>query len=220
MVKIATFAMPENVTSKSTGQRDKLQQKNEMDNLPQILKASFDQYFIAPIDIWETFAQSGQILETAKNEVIKKYGEREKYFYFILKGSGGIMLFNNNNYLCIDLCFDGDFFGDYLSFLTNQKTDLEVICFEPCRLFRISQINFQELSKTEYGKAICQVASDSLFIHKQTQQLELLSKTAEQRYLDMLEKQPNIIRRTPNKYIASYLGITPESFSRIRKKIS
>lgn len=191
-----------------------------MENLPRILKTTFDPYFEAPIQIWTTFAEQGEVINTSKNEVIKKYGDREKYFYFILKGSGGIMLFNNNNYLCIDLCYEGDFFGDYLSFLTNQKTDLEVICFEPSELFRISQVNFQELAKTEYGKTICQVASDSLFIHKQTQQLELLSKTAEQRYLEMIEKQPTIIQRTPNKYIASYLGITPESFSRIRKKIS
>lgn len=191
-----------------------------MDNLAQTLKNSFDPYFNAPLEIWKIFAEQGVIIETTKNEIIKKHDSKEKFFYFILKGSGGIMLYHNNNYLCIDLCYEGDFFGDYLSFLTNQKTYLEVICFEPCTLFRISQINFQALSKTEYGRIICQTASDSLFIHKQTQQLELLSKTAEQRYIEMLEKQPNIIQRTPQKYIASYLGIIPESLSRIRKNIS
>lgn len=191
-----------------------------MKNLAEIFKTTFDPFFNAPLNIWETFAKSGDVIETRKNEVIKKYGDREKYFYFILKGSGGIMLYQSNNYLSIDLCYDGDFFGDYFSFITNQPTDLEVICFEPSTLFRIDKPNFKALSKTEYGKIICQTASESLYIHKQTQQLELLSKTAEQRYAEMLKKQPNIIQRTPNKYIASYLGITPESFSRIRKKIS
>lgn len=191
-----------------------------MQNLAENFKKTFDIYFNAPIEIWETFAERGQVIETAKNEVIKKYSERENYFYFILKGSGGIMLFQNNNYLCIDLCYENDFFGDYFSFITNQSTDLEVICFEPSTLFRIDKVNFEQLAKTEYGRLICQIASESLYIHKQTQQLELLCKTAEQRYLEMFEKQPDIIKRTPNKYIASYLGITPESFSRIRKKIS
>lgn len=190
-----------------------------MENLAKVFKASFDPYFSAPLVIWETFAKQGEVIETKKNQVIKKYDEREKYFYFILKGAGGIMLYHNNNYLCVDLCFDGDFFGDYMSFLTSQKTNLEVICFEPCTLFRISKANFETLAKTKYGKVICQSASDGLFIHKQTQQLELLSKTAEQRYSEMLERQPNIIQRTPSKYIASYLGITPESFSRLKSKI-
>ncbi|MCC6372654.1 MAG: Crp/Fnr family transcriptional regulator [Bacteroidia bacterium] len=190
-----------------------------MSDLAKLFKASFDPYLEAPLQIWETFANQGEVVATKKNEVIKKYGERENFFYFILKGSGGIMLFHNNNYLCIDLCYDGDFFGDYLSFLTHQTTELEVICFEPSTLFRISRTRFEALAKTDYGRIICQTASDSLFIHKQTQQLALLSKTAEQRYLDILKKNPNIVQRTPNKYIASYLGITPESFSRIRKKI-
>lgn len=191
-----------------------------MQNLSETFKKTFDHFFNAPIQIWQSFAQNGQVIETAKNEVIKKYGEREKYFYFILKGSGGIMLFQNNNHLCIDLCYGGDFFGDYFSFITNQPTDLEVICFEPSTLFRIDKQKFELLAKTEYGRIICQIAAESLYIHKQTQQLELLSKTAEQRYLEMFEKQPSIIQRTPNKYIASYLGITPESLSRIRKRIS
>lgn len=191
-----------------------------MQNLANIFKAAFDPYFNASVHVWETFSQSGVVIETAKNEVIKKYGNKEKYFYFILKGSGGIMLFQNNNYLCIDLCYENDFFGDYFSFITNQPTDLEVICFEPSTLFRIDKQSFEALAKTDYGKIICHTASESLYIHKQTQQLELLSKTAEERYIEMLEKHPNIVQRTPNKYIASYLGITPESFSRIRKKIS
>jgi CRP-like cAMP-binding protein len=84
----------------------------------------------------------------------------------------------------------------------------------------MNQGDFRELATTEHGIVICKAASDGLFIHKQTQQLELLTKTAEQRYLDILTRQPRIVQRTPHKYIASYLGITPESFSRIRKKIS
>jgi CRP-like cAMP-binding protein len=200
--------------------RINIDRHNKMQNLAEVFKKTFDPFFNAPIQIWETFAESGQVINIAKNEVIKNYGEREKYFYFILKGSGGIMLFHNNNYLCIDLCYENDFFSDYFSFITNQTTDLEVICFETSSLFRIDKQSFELLEKTEYGRQICQIASESLYIHKQTQQLELLSKTAEQRYLEMLDKQPKIMQRTPNKHIASYLGITPESFSRIRKKIS
>lgn len=190
-----------------------------MQNLSEIFKAAFDPYFNAPIQIWETFAQSGETVETAKNEVIKKYGDKEKYLYFILKGSGGIMLFQNDRYLCIDLCYEGDFFGDYFSILTNQQTNLEVICFEPSQLFRIKKQNFDRLTKTEYGRIICQAVSDSLFIHKQLQQIDLLTKTAEQRYKEILDKRPGMVQHTPGKYVASYLGITPESLSRIKSKI-
>ena len=57
-----------------------------------------------------------------------------------------------------------------------------------------------------------------VLIHKQTQQIDLLMLTAEQRYLKLLKRQPKTVQRIPQKHIASYLGITPESLSRIRKK--
>lgn len=61
------------------------------------------------------------------------------------------MLFSNNNYICIDLCCEGDFLVDYMSFLTNQPTELEVVCFEKCRLFRISRKNFTEILSLGIG---------------------------------------------------------------------
>jgi CRP-like cAMP-binding protein len=190
-----------------------------MQQIPEILKTFFDKYYDAPIQIWKSFVEQGQIINAKKNEVIKRSNQTEKYFYLIISGSGGIMLYKNNNYLCVDLCYEGDIFGDYLSFITNTSTDLEVICFEPTILFRISKINFQYLISTDYGKIIYQAASDSLFIHKQNQQLDLLSKSAKERYIQILDKQPNILKRTTNKYIASYLGIAPQSLSRIRKSV-
>ncbi|MGI6047432.1 MAG: Crp/Fnr family transcriptional regulator [Petrimonas sp.] len=190
-----------------------------MKEIAKEFKAIFDQFYQAPIEVWENFVQYGEVVEKQKNEIVKRHNERASDFYFVLEGSGGILLFSNNNYICIDLCYEGDFLVDYMSFLTYQPTELEVVCFEKCRLFRISRKNFLELAQTEYGRIICQTAAEALFIHKQAQQIEILTKTAEQRYIEILEKQPYILQRTPNKHIASYLGITPESLSRIRKKI-
>jgi len=190
-----------------------------MKEIAKEIKAIFDPFYQAPLEVWENFVQYGEVVEKQKNEIVKRYNERDVDFYFILEGSGGILLFSNNNYICIDLCYEGDFLVDYMSFLTNQPTELEVVCFEKCRLFRISRCKFTELSETEYGRIIMKAAAEALFIYKQVQQIEILTKTAEQRYAEILEHQPHILQRTPNKYIASYLGITPESLSRIRKKI-
>lgn len=194
------------------------QSTRPMKEVAQEIKTIFDPYFQAPIKVWESFVQQGEIVETQKNEVLKRYGQREKYFHIILKGSGGILLYNNNNYICTDLCYEGDFLVDYLSLLSNQSTQLEVVCFEPCQLFKITRQDFVKLAQTDYGRVICQTAAENLFVHKQNQQIEILTKTAEQRYLEILRGQPHILLRTPDKYIASYLGITPESLSRIRKK--
>ncbi|HKM11730.1 MAG TPA: Crp/Fnr family transcriptional regulator [Bacteroidales bacterium] len=190
-----------------------------MKEIAKEIKAAFDPYYQAPLYVWEYFALRGEIVEKQKNEILKKHNEVAGDFYFILEGSGGLLLYSNNNYICVELCYEGDFLLDYMSFLTNQPTGIEVVCFEKCRLFRMSRKNFNELSQTDYGKIICQTAAEISFVNRQAQQIDILTKTAEQRYIEILEKQPHILQRTPNKYIASYLGIAPESLSRIRKKI-
>lgn len=188
-------------------------------NTSQIIKQAFDPYFNAPIEAWESFAKLGEVIKTKKNEVIKPTNTTENYLSFILKGSGGILLWNKNQFVCIDLCYEGDFFGDYMSFLTQVSTPLEVITFESSTLFQISRSNFEKLSNnTEFGDKICRFAAEGLFIHKQTQQIHLLTLSVMERYAELVSKQPKIIQRTPQKHIASYLGISPQSLSRIRKE--
>jgi CRP-like cAMP-binding protein len=186
-----------------------------------LIKEIFDPYFEAPLEIWESFASFLKRKSFGKNEIIKEANKKENDLNIILKGSAGILLWKENSTICLDLCYENEFFGDYMSFLTQQPTDLFTLAIEPTELLSISYADLNKLyDNSSIGVNIGRIASESLFIHKQTQQIDLLLLTAEERYLKLLNRQPEIIRRTPQKYIASYLGITPESFSRIRKKIS
>jgi CRP-like cAMP-binding protein len=188
-------------------------------NTEERIKQAFDPYFNVPLEAWKSFTDLGEVIATTKDQIIKNPDTTEKYLSFILKGSGGILFWNNTNFVCIDLCYEGEFFGDYMSFLDQRPTPLEVITFEPSELFRISKTNFDKLSSnTAFGDKICRFASEALFMHKQKQQIDILSKTATERYLELQTIQPTIIQRTPQKYIASYLGITPQSLSRIRNE--
>lgn len=184
------------------------------------LKSSFDNYFNAPIEVWQSFASLCEVVNVKKNEILKKSGAKEKYGYYILKGSCGIFLWKENNYVCLDLIYEDTFFGDYMSYITDQASPLETMALEDCELLRISKENFLKLKETPIGMIIFLNTAEASFVEKQQQQIDLLLKTAEQRYVELLEKQPHLIKRTPQKHIASYLGITTQSLSRIRKKIS
>ena len=184
------------------------------------IKQAFDPFFEAPIEAWESFATLGEVIQVDKSSVLKSNGTKEKYLYFIFKGTGGIFLWNKNNFVCIDLCFENDFFGDYMSFLTQEASALEVRCFEKSRIFRISHQNFNKMnSESPYGEKMCRAAAEALFIHKQKQQIDILTKSAKERYIEIVENQGELIQKTPQMHIASYLGITPQSLSRIRKEL-
>ncbi len=193
----------------------------KMNDTGTIIKKIFDPYFEAPLEIWESFATYLKRNSYKKNEIIKETNKKESNLSIIIKGSAGIYLWKENSTICLDLCYENEFFGDYMSFLTQKPTELFTQAIESTEILSISYSELNKLyKKSTIGVNIGRIASESLFIHKQTQQIDLLTLTAEERYLKLLKRQPKIIQRTPQKYVASYLGITPESFSRIRKKIS
>lgn len=183
------------------------------------LKASFDQYFEAPLAVWQAFGERCELVTFRKNETLKPAGATERYGYFILSGSCGVFVWKANNYVCLDLMYEDAFFGDYMSLITAQPSPLETIALEDSTLLRISRQSIDQLKETPYGLRLFLISAEATFVDKQKQQIDLLLKTAEARYLDLLEKQPNLILRTPQKHIASYLGITTQSLSRIRKRI-
>ncbi|MBU2914256.1 Crp/Fnr family transcriptional regulator [Reichenbachiella agariperforans] len=184
--------------------------------LAEILKKSFERYFNAPIEVWKEFADLCEPIHFAKDEIIKHQHKAEKYFYFIIKGSAGIFLWKENNFVCLDFAFDNNFCGDYMSLLTQKPTELEVVALEKSEMVRISRNDFYMLSQKSVGQVIMQKSAESSFVEKQQQQIELLTKTAEERYQILQTKFPNIHQRIAQKHIASYLGITPQSLSRIR----
>jgi CRP-like cAMP-binding protein len=80
--------------------------------------------------------------------------------------------------------------------------------------------NKNELLKVQpKGMALRLVAAEMSFVSKQQQQIELLTKSAKERYEILLQQFPNIQNRIAQNHIASYLGITPQSLSRIRRQL-
>lgn len=115
---------------------------------------------------------------------------------------------------------DRDFFGDYESFITKKRSafiieaiiDTEVFLFDKERLDRLID---SDIFWTRFSRTI----SDICFLEAKRRIEDLLFYSPEQRYSTLLSKSPDVIRKIPLKYISTYLGITPQSLSRIRKRI-
>jgi CRP/FNR family transcriptional regulator, anaerobic regulatory protein len=188
-------------------------------NTVQLLKQAFDKYYAAPIEVWQVFASYCSEVEFKKNEVIKPAYKHEEFGYFILNGSAGVFLWKENQDVCLELVLAPNFLGDEISLYTNQVTPIETRAIEPVLALKISKANLITLKETPAGKNIFLIAAENSIVIKQKQQIDLLIKTAQERYIEMMENTPELIRRIPQKYIASYLGITTQSLSRIRKQL-
>jgi len=182
----------------------------------EILKSTFDSVYMAPIEAWDQFASACDFVVFEKDETIKSADSTERYFYFLLKGSAGMFLWKENNFVCLDFVFDKQFCADTMSLFTGKKTPIMVKALERTEALRMTADNFQNLTKKNIGVVIRRIAAEISFVEKQQQQIELLTKSAKERYKNLLHQQPNIHNRITQNHIASYLGITPQSLSRIR----
>ncbi len=182
------------------------------------LKTFFDPYVCLNIKVWENFEKLGAVQNFPKETVLKATHTTERYLNIILKGSGGNLIWNRNNFVCIDIAFENEFLFDYMSFTLQKATPIEVRLFEDSTIFRISHQNFQQtMVHGNFGEKITRLVAEASFIDKQQQQIDLLTKTAKERYIQLIKYRKGV-DRTPLKYLASYLGITPQSLSRIRSE--
>ena len=187
--------------------------------IEQKLKQIFDPYFNAPIEAWKYFADLCEIVSYKKNQIIKPTNQIERHGYFLIEGACGLFVWKENNYVCLDLFLENSFFADDISLNSGEPSSIEIVALEKSTVLRISKSNIEHLKKTPMGNMLFMVGAQNDFTEKQKQYLEFLTKTAEERYLDLLKNRPELLKRIHQKHIASYLGITTQSLSRIRKKL-
>jgi CRP-like cAMP-binding protein len=186
----------------------------------QQLKESFDKYFDLPLSFWETIANAGEIIQVDNEVIVKNSNTTERFMRFIISGSGGILLWNINNFICTDIIVENDFFCDYYSLITQEPSPCEVLTFEKSTLFQISYSKLMKITEeSAEGDKFWRYATTALYIDKYRHYIQSFTISATEIYQLIAKHHPAIIHRIPQKYIASFLGITPQSLSRIRRKL-
>ena len=170
---------------------------------------------------WDLFSSKLSRQQFSKRTVILKTGQIERYLSFIQEGIIRFYIPREENDLTFSFAFDNSFVSAYDSFLLQTPVAYYVETLTDCILWRVSFNDLQEIYRqTEVGNLIGRQAGEDLFLKKSKRELSLLNDTAEQRYLNLFTEQPHLIEKIPLKYIASYIGITPQALSRIRGRIS
>lgn len=165
---------------------------------------------IAPLDIFHSLK---------KGTILLKEGQKSKDSYFILKG-------------CIRVYYivDGEekttaFYTEMEAFtppcvVSQTPSEYYISCIEDSILtVSNSDMEVEVNSKFPKFEIMCRVLSEELLAKQRIDFDEFKTCSPEQRYLNLMQKRPDLIQRVPQHQLASYLGITPQSLSRLRARI-
>ena len=156
-----------------------------------------------------------------KRQYLLQEGDVCKHETFILKGClRAYTVDDKGNEHIVMFGIEGWWISDFYSLLTGTPStqnidaleDSELICIEKSDLDKL----YQQVPKFE---RLFRILLQNAFIANQQRILGSISMTAEEKYLAFIKKYPAIEQRVPQTQVASYLGITPETISRIRRGI-
>ncbi|APQ18071.1 Crp/Fnr family transcriptional regulator [Maribacter hydrothermalis] len=166
------------------------------------------------------FVQSKiEVLELEKNEYVLKIGQVCSFIGFVSKGL--VMFYNiadNGEEKVCEFIKENDWVSQYQSMITETKSSIEIKTLEPTTLLKISFLNLKlildEIPLVE--KSFKQVI-DKFLLKMLERSHSFQNLKAEERYAIFVKENSELIQRVPQYYIASFLGIAPQSLSRIRK---
>ena len=153
--------------------------------------------------------------------LILKEGQVCRHYTFVIKGCFKMYGIDDKGFSHnIQFAAENDWIADLGSFYSQKPSQFNIEALELSEVLRIQQQNLYELFET-YPKLnrIFKVMIEHKYIELQNRVLQNFSSSAEERYLAFLEHYPHLKNRLPNTQIASYLGITPEFLSKIRKDL-
>ncbi len=166
------------------------------------------------------FMQKLKPLRLKKHSFYLKPGQVCQSMVIIHQGALRYFLRNEKGDQTLGFAFEGEWLGDYESFLLKSPTHCYIEALEDTDIFMLSYTDMQQLyDKSQRFERFGRLIAERLFIETAKSKSKLLTQTAEDRYLELLTNQPQIFERLPLALIASYLGIQPQSLSRIRARV-
>lgn len=191
-------------------------------NSTQLLLAYFQKFLPFEQEEQEMIAARVTTRKIKRRQLILQGGFVCRHYSFVVKGCFKMYgLDARGTEHNIQFAAENEWIADIGSFHSRKPSQLFIEAVEPSEIIQIEQqdLYFLYLNIPKLDR-IFKVIVENKFVELQNRLLQTFSSNADERYLSFLEHYPHLFNRLPNTQIASYLGITPEFLSRIRRKMS
>jgi len=158
--------------------------------------------------------------EICKGESVLKQGEICKHIYFVNKGFVRIFYFKNGKNITEWFANEKQFFFSITSYFDEIPSNLVIEASEDSEIILMAKEGLEKLRKSNIEVANLMIAFISRSLILSQERMESIQfETAKDRYAKLLTEQPEILNKVPLQFVASFLGISQETLSRIRAKV-
>lgn len=155
-----------------------------------------------------------------KGEFLLRGGEVCNHVTFINKGHFRSYNIIDGDDITFNFAFEGNYVTDYTSFVSRRPSTDYIVAMDDAEILQLKYEDLQAAyEKSPVWQKFGRLMAEFVLIHISQRNKGLLFNTPEERYLNLMKERPKVFERVPQQYIASYLGIKPESLSRIRKRL-
>ncbi|WCT12512.1 Crp/Fnr family transcriptional regulator [Mucilaginibacter jinjuensis] len=186
------------------------------------LLSSFDNYL--PLNEAEREDLAGRVIERKikRRQFILQENDVCKHYTFVAEGCfKKFQVDDKGTEHNLQFAAEGDWLMEIDSFYFDKPSRVYIEAIEPSVIFQINKPNlFYLFTNNPKFDRNFRVIVENRFVELENRVLQAISSTAEERYLAFIKQYPHLLSRLPNTQIASYLGITPEFLSKVRKDLS
>jgi len=186
------------------------------------LIAFFDSYVRLEAEEKDELQQRVKERTLKRREFLLQEGQVCRYYCFVVAGCLRTYAVDNaGKEHNLQFAAENDWAVDISSFYSGKPGKLFIEAMEPSQLLLMEKTDVIEFYR-RYAKFVryFKVIFENKFVEMQNRVLQNISSTAEERYMAFLEQYPGLSNRIPSVHIASYLGVTPEFLSKVRKDLS
>lgn len=168
---------------------------------------------------WSVFQKILIPKQLKKHDLFLEQGKVCRYMAFINKGYVRFYFLLEGEEITKEFSFENSFCGSYTSFITGNPSRFNVKAMEDLNLLLFTRAHLLDLvDKYPVWAKFLLFSVENLFVRKENREASFLLDTPEVKYARLLEEHKEMLQRVPLKYIASYLGISAETLSRVRAR--
>ncbi|MCE7991654.1 MAG: Crp/Fnr family transcriptional regulator [Roseivirga sp.] len=169
----------------------------------------------------ETILECHEAKFYPRKSLLLQKGIISRHEFYILKGCLRVYMIDmSGTEHTLSLNIENWWCGDLKSFINETPASYYIQALEDTQVLQISLANWNKLlEKVPKMEKRFRLSFQNALIAQNDRIIQNISMTAEERYLQYLEKYPHILQRVAQKHVASYLGMTPEFFSILRRKM-